>query len=215
MNDPVGLRELKKRRTREEIAAVAHRLFAASGFEAVTVAEVARVAEVSQKTVFNYFPTKEDLFYNRADSFGAELLAAVRDRSPGTTVIEAFKRFVLVPRGLLALADDSSEGVKRQTTLLRVALESPALLAREKEVLDRYSRSLAKVIGQEIGATEDDVEPRVVADALMAVHRALIDHVRPRLAAGEPGQELLKDFRRQGRRAFARLEKGLDGYARR
>ena len=60
-----GLRERKKRQTREAIAAAAMALFVARGFDAVTVAEVARAADVSEKTVFNYFPAKEDLVFAR------------------------------------------------------------------------------------------------------------------------------------------------------
>src|SRR3954467_12797148 len=79
----VGLRELKKQRTRELIAETARRLFAERGFERVTVAEIARAAEVSEQTVFNYFPTKEDLVYWRLEAFEDELLSAVRERAAG------------------------------------------------------------------------------------------------------------------------------------
>src|SRR4051812_23242438 len=71
-----GLRERKKEQTRQLIAETARRLFGERGFERVTVAEVARAAEVSEQTVFNYFPTKEDLVYWRLQSFEDELLAA-------------------------------------------------------------------------------------------------------------------------------------------
>ena len=64
-----GLRERKKQQTRELIAETARRLFAERGFEQVSVAEIARTADVSEKTVFNYFPTKEDLVYWRLESF--------------------------------------------------------------------------------------------------------------------------------------------------
>jgi AcrR family transcriptional regulator len=215
MNAQPGLRELKKRRAREEIAAVAHRLFATRGFDAVTVADVARAAQVAPKTVFNYFPTKEDLFYSRADSFGGDLVDAVRNRPDGTTILDAFRRFVLTPRGVLAATDASDPEITRQTTLLRVALESPALLAREKQVLERYSRALGELIAEETGARGNDIEPKVVADALIAVHRALIDCIRPRLVAGEAREKLLKEFHIQGEQAFRRLEEGLGAYARR
>ena len=69
----LGLRERKKQRTRELIAETARRLFAARGFERVTIAEVAREADVSEQTVFNYFPTKEDLVYWRFEGFEDEL----------------------------------------------------------------------------------------------------------------------------------------------
>src|SRR5918996_5393461 len=91
----LGLRERKKQRTRQLIADTARRLFAERGFEQVTVAEIAREAEVAQATVFNYFPTKEDLFYSRLEAFEDELLAAVRKRKPDQSVLEAFGEFLL------------------------------------------------------------------------------------------------------------------------
>src|SRR5919109_5026315 len=95
-----GLRERKKQQTRELIAEAARRLFVQRGFERVPVAEIAREADVSEKTVFNYFATKEDLVYWRMESFEEELLATIREREPGEPVLAAFRRFVLVPRGL-------------------------------------------------------------------------------------------------------------------
>ena len=79
----MGLRARKKEQTRQLIADTAWRLFADRGFEQVTVAEVARQAEVAVATVFNYFPTKEDLFYSRLETFGARLVDAVAARPPG------------------------------------------------------------------------------------------------------------------------------------
>src|SRR5437867_7574347 len=105
MSQDLGLRERKKQQTRQLIARTARRLFAEKGFEAVTVAEVARAADVSEATVFNYFPTKEDLFYSGLESFEDELLEAIRERATGESVLTAFRRFVLAPRGLLAARD--------------------------------------------------------------------------------------------------------------
>src|SRR5919204_1263521 len=90
-----GLRERKKLQTRQRIADVARRLFAERGFDSVTVAEVARAADVSEATVFNYFPTKEDLFYSGMETFEAQLVEAIRARPAGETVLRAFQRFVV------------------------------------------------------------------------------------------------------------------------
>ena len=79
----MGLRELKKEKTRQLIADTAWRLFADRGFDLVTVAEIAREAQVAEATVFNYFGSKEDLFYSRLDAFGARLTDAVAGRPPG------------------------------------------------------------------------------------------------------------------------------------
>src|SRR4051794_37232709 len=64
---PTGLRAFKKARTRLAISDVATRLFVEHGFEHVTVAQIAEAAEVSTKTVFNYFTSKEELFFDRAE----------------------------------------------------------------------------------------------------------------------------------------------------
>src|SRR5947207_3879556 len=88
----VGLRETKKLRTRQEIADHAMRLFATRGFDHVTVAEVAAAAGVSEKTVFNYFPAKEDLFYDEVPARAAALAAAIRGRAPGESILSALRR---------------------------------------------------------------------------------------------------------------------------
>jgi AcrR family transcriptional regulator len=105
---PLGLRERKKQRTRELIAETARQLFAERGFERVPVAEIARAAEVSEQTVFNYFPRKEDLVYWRLESFEDELLAAIREREAGESFVRAFGRFILRRRGLLAERDQEA-----------------------------------------------------------------------------------------------------------
>src|SRR6266496_5136190 len=104
MSTGPGLRERKKQQTRESIAETARRLFAERGFDDVTVAEVARAAAVSEGTVFNYFPTKEELFYSGMEVFEAKLVEAVRERPPGESVLAAFRRFVLA--GSKRLADE-------------------------------------------------------------------------------------------------------------
>src|SRR5204863_9178479 len=147
MNQELGLRERKKHPTRELIADTARRLFVERGFEHVTVAEVARVAEVSEATVFNYFPTKDDLLYWRLESFEQELLDTVRERAPGESFLAAFGRFVLQPRGLLAAPDP--ETTEFLAGLTRTITESPALLARERQVYDRYTTPLAALIAEE------------------------------------------------------------------
>jgi len=208
-----GLRERKKQQTRELIAQTARRLFLERGFDHVPVAEIARAADVSEKTVFNYYTRKEDLVYFQLEAFEEELLAAVRDRAPGESVLDAFSRFVLQRRGLLAESDP--EAAERLATLTRMITESPALLTREREIFERYTDSLAELLARETGAAPDDVEPRVVANALMGVHRALVDFTRRRIVAGERNPRLHRQVRAQGRRALARLERGLEGYGER
>jgi AcrR family transcriptional regulator len=89
MASQIGLRARKKQQTRQLIFDAAQKLFAERGFEAVSVAEIARAADVSEVTVFNYFPTKEDLFYGGMAAFEESLLQAVRARRPGEAASKA------------------------------------------------------------------------------------------------------------------------------
>jgi AcrR family transcriptional regulator len=206
-----GLRERKKERTRQQIADTARRLFVERGFDAVTVAEIAREAEVAEKTVFNYFPTKEDLFYWRLESFEEALLDAIRERDPGQSVLSAFSGFVLEARGLLAAKDP--DAVEYLAGITRMITESPALLAREQRIFAGYTASLATLIAEETRAKADDVEPWVVANALMGVHRALVDYTRRQIVAGARNPRLVRNVRAQGKRALAALARGLGDYA--
>ena len=208
---PMGLRERKKLATRQLIAETARRLFAERGFDGVTVAEIARAAEVSEKTVFNYFPTKEDLVYWRLEDFEAQILGAIADREPGESALEAFGRFVLVQRGLMVERDPAAR--EELLRLSRVIAESPALREREQQIFRRFTASLAAQLAQETGAAPDDVEPRVAADAMMGVHRALVDFARRRILEGARAPGLAAEVREQGARALALLNDGLGGYA--
>jgi AcrR family transcriptional regulator len=204
-----GLRERKKRQTRAAIAETARRLFAERGFEAVRTAEIAEAAEVSEKTVFNYFPTKEDLVYWRLEEFEEALLDSVRQRRVGESALDGFGRFMLEPRGLLA-EDGASEEL---VGITRMIAASPALLAREQRVFDRYTASLAAVLAAETGAREGDIEPVVAANAMMGLHRALVDYTRARVLEGVRNPKLRRDVEAQGKAGLAALRQGLGDYA--
>lgn len=207
----LGLRERKKLQTRELIAETARRLFTERGFEHVPVAEVARAADVSVQTVFNYFPRKEDLVFWRLGSFEEELLGAVRDREPGEPVIAAFRSFLLTQRGLLGRVEP--EARERLAALTRMISESPALLAREQQIFAQYTDSLAGLIAADEGADAGDLRPLVVANALMGVHRGMVHFARERVLAGARHPQLARAVRKELERALGLLEEGLGGYA--
>jgi AcrR family transcriptional regulator len=197
----LGLRERKKQQTRRAIYDAARRLFEDRGFQNVTVAEVARAADVSEVTVFNYFPTKEDLFYAGMHFFEDELLEAVRRRKPDESALKAFRRKLLESTTGLESAERFA-AIKKATDAYAA---SPSLAAREREIVERYTRQLATLLAD----GEPDVEDSAVAAALMGAHRALVDHVRRRVSEGARGEELADEARSQIRRAFGRLERGL------
>ena len=206
-----NLRERKKLQTRRHIADTAMRLFSERGFDAVTVDEVARVADVSKKTVFNYFPTKEDLVYGRLEQLEAALVQAIRERAPGQSVTAAFRGFLMGLRGgLLGTGEPGAHD--RLVAVNRIIANSPSLLARERQVYDRYTRALAGLIAEERSVGPDDVEPWVVANAVIGVHRGLVEYVRRNVLAGRSGPGLARRVRAQAERALDVLDRGLDGY---
>jgi AcrR family transcriptional regulator len=211
MSATPGLRERKKELTRQAIREAALRLFAERGFDGVTVAEIANEANVSVATVFNYFPRKEDLVYVRMEAFEAELLKAIRARDPGESVLTAFGRFVLDVRGFLA--SNAPDAREQLAAITRIITGSPALLARENEIIARYTQSLATLIAEDTGAPPHDPTSWVAANALMGVHRALLARVRKGVLAGTPNPRLARDVRSQGRHALLQLEHGLGNYA--
>jgi AcrR family transcriptional regulator len=209
MSSELGLRERKKRQTRQAIAEAAKRLFLERGFEQVSVAEVARAADVSEQTVFNYFPTKEDLVFERMGTFEDELLAAVRERPAGETPLHAFGQFIL-DRSDSAMAGD---GRRRVAELTRLVTVSPSLMARERQIVARYTDALAALLAEESGAAPDDIEPRLAAEAMMALHRSLIDFARRRASSRKSSADLAGEMRKAGERALTLLESGLGEYA--
>jgi AcrR family transcriptional regulator len=206
-----GLRERKKQQTRQHIAETARRLFGKRGFDRVTVAEIARAAEVSEQTVFNYFPTKEDLVYWQLGAFEEELLTTIKERDPGESALAAFGRFILAQRGLLARQDP--EARERLAALTRMITESPALLAREQQIFARYTDSLAALIADELGAKPGDARPWVAANAMMGAHRAVVAHARRRVVEGARHPALAREVRARAEEALALIEQGLGDYA--
>jgi AcrR family transcriptional regulator len=210
----MGLRERKKQQTRQLIADTAWRLFADRGFERVTVAEIAREAQVAVATVFNYFPTKEDLFFYRLEAFGAQLVEAVSERPAGEPALAAFRRALMGSGGLLALTQAGDhQALERLRTVNRVTAASPALLAREQLAMARNADALAALLAAETGASAGDLGPFVAANALIGVQRALVDYTRRRVLADEAPARLAADVRALALRSFALLERGLGGYA--
>ncbi len=204
-----GLRERKKRQTREAIADVALGLFIERGFDAVTVAEIAQAAEVAVKTVFNYFPTKEDLFFDRQAEVEDAWSRVVRERAPGESVIAALRRDFL---DKLARRDPSSSLNDDFVTFARLIQSSPSLQIREREIGERAREALARTLVAETGAAPGDLTPRFVAGLIEAIYRTLHAEIRRRLLAGERADAIYPEVLAAANRAFDLLETGIGSY---
>ena len=195
----MGLRESKKLRVRQEIADKAMELFVARGFDRVTVAEVAQAANVSQKTVFNYFPTKEDLFFDEVPAREAALVDAVRNRRPDESILASLRRMQADQCTRLC-----SPGF---ATFARIIEESPALQAKELAVMARFTEVLAEAIRTDLGAHE--LEAKIAANVLVSVHWQFFRNARTQALAGRTGPAAVRRLRADLERAYGLLERGL------
>jgi AcrR family transcriptional regulator len=202
-----GLRERKKRETREAIARAALRLFARRGFDAVTVADIARAAKVSEKTVFNYFPAKEDLVFGAGMQRVAALIEAVRARPEGASIVEPFRRWTM----------DHLDRVEREpvdsiTAIPRLVMGSDALRNRLFIGWEQEAVLLGPVIAEQVGGSDSELVPMIVARTLAWTHRLIFRAAFTRLLEGEDQAVVAAELRVEAQRAYDLLEQGLAGY---
>jgi len=208
--EELSLRERKKRETRERIADVAMGLFMLRGFERVTVAEVAEAANVSVNTVFNYFRTKEDLFFDRQEAVVESMGRVVAAREPGESAIEAVRRDYLTALEKRDWKYGITDGA---TDFFRMVAESPALVNRVRRLDELREEYLARVLTEETDADPDDPTPRLVAAQLVALTRTVSAEFLRRRLAGEGVEAAIRPTRAAADRAFELLESGVGDYA--
>ncbi|MER7106643.1 TetR/AcrR family transcriptional regulator [Streptomyces sp. NPDC000229] len=166
-----GLRERKKRQTRQHISDVATGLFLERGFDAVTIAEIAKAADVSVNTVYNYFPAKEDLFLDRGEDVIDRLSRYVRGRRPGESAADA------VLRELRAAVVGQSPTIglfAGWADFMRVITEAPALRSRLWAIQQEALADLTATLAEETAAADDDPMPTLVAGQLSWIHGTLL-----------------------------------------
>jgi AcrR family transcriptional regulator len=204
---PEGLRARKKRATRDAIAAAARRLFVERGFDAVTVAEIAVAADVSEKTIFNHFATKEDLaFAGRGQRLEA-LVARIAQRPAGASVLDVFRATTE------EMIDDlAADGGQEVLDVRRIVRGNRALEERLTTGWEEEAAALAQVIAETTGADEGDVIAGVVGRTLVWTHRTIFRIALTGLLAGEDAEQMSARLRLQSARAYDQLAAGLAQY---
>ncbi|MFJ2233077.1 TetR/AcrR family transcriptional regulator [Streptomyces sp. NPDC087859] len=207
----MGLRERKKLQTALRIYRTAVELFVEKGFDAVSVQEVADASEVSKMTVFNYFGTKEDLVFKPMEEHFSDPARAVRERAPGESAVEAVRRQFLA----MVEGRDPSIGLHSEPFARRirtVIMATPVLRERAYLSSEKGARELADLLTEETG---DRTLALIAAATLTAARQALVEEHHLRIDAGESVDEVAADAAERAEKAFALVEQGLGGYARR
>ncbi|AIA01261.1 TetR/AcrR family transcriptional regulator [Streptomyces noursei] len=177
-----GLRERKKRQTRQRISEVALGLFVARGFDKVTIAEVAAAADVSVNTLYNYFAAKEDLVLPPDEASPQRLADIVRDRQPGESAARAV---------LDRLRDELRRRDRRVGLtagfgpVFEMMRAAPTLTARLEDLGRQMTDALVTVLTEETGAAPGDQTPRVVASQIGWFHSLVYGEIGRRIVAGE------------------------------
>jgi AcrR family transcriptional regulator len=136
----MGLREKKKLKTRKHISDVARELFISKGYAAVTVAEIAEKSEVAVTTLFNYFPKKESIIFDREDEIDSEIRAAVGNRKKGESCLEALHRY-FYSSGLI-----DPQNKRIHSDFMKLIRSSPELTLYFRGIWSRYELTVAKEI---------------------------------------------------------------------
>jgi AcrR family transcriptional regulator len=184
-----SLRERKRARTRQAIADAAARLFAERGYEQVAVSDVAREAEVSEQTVYNYFQTKEQLVTDRDQLIQEELSRLIRTRAPGATPAAAIRGFVL----------DTVDGIRRiparqwRGEIGYLAAVSPTVHRLSLEMSDRQASALAAAIAETDGVAPEIAKLRGIA--LASVFQIIVTEAGRRTREGQSPDQVADELR--------------------
>lgn len=210
----LGLREQKKRRMRRLLSDTATELFVERGFAAVQVAEIARVCGVSEKTVFNYFPSKEALLLDRGDATSAGLRRALADHdtSPAAAVSTMLDDELGHLTDWIAAQPDAREAYRRTARFGALIAETPSLRAHQREQQDALVALAAELLAARYGFDAVDPEPRIAATALVGLAEIQAVALRRELAARTPVTLLRAAVRADVTRAstvVAAMEAGL------
>ena len=173
-------RTRKRLATRQAISDAATRLFMQRGFDRVTIDEIAEAADVGRMTVFNHFPRKEDMFFDREQEGHDLAFEAIRSRPPGTSPIRAL--------GLLAhqMADKPSKAFPLfadTRTFVETAQASEALKARARQMRDDFVRALAGVLADGVARPADDPDAQLAATLVAATWSIAFTRAHAELSA--------------------------------
>lgn len=185
-----GLRERKKRQTRQYISDVATGLFLERGFDAVTVAEVAEAADVSVNTVYNYFPAKEDLFLDRSKGVVDRLARWVRGRGKGESAASAVLRELREEVQAVSPRLGLIEGYDR---FMKVVRDAPTLRSSLWAIGGQVLDNLDEALREETGAALDDPLPTLIAGQIHWVHQTVTGVIAREMMAGRNPDEVSRE----------------------
>lgn len=198
--DP-NMRTRKRLATRQAISDAATRLFMERGFDRVTIDEIAAAADVGRMTVFNHFPRKEDMFFDREQEIRDIALEAVRTRDGGVSPIEAMR---LLAHSMVARRNPSLPLYAGMQRFVQTAMASEALKARARQLRDDFVRALAAGFAESLERPSADPQAHLAA-ALIATSWSVA------FAEAHVSFDASGDAEEASRRFLALIDRGAAG----
>jgi AcrR family transcriptional regulator len=210
-----GLRERKKRLLRQQLSDTATEMFMARGFDAVRVTEIAEACGVSEKTVYNYFPTKEALILDRWDATMAALRTALAE--PGSAPVEAALRILAGELGgLTSWLARQEDPVQAGRTVVRfgdMLRGTAALRAHQRDMADQLVAMAAEILAARAGLRPDDPEPQIAATALLGLWEVQFGRLRKYLDGSRTPAQVHQAVTADVERAAKVIADGLNSLA--
>ena len=206
-----GLRERKKRAMRQQLSDTAARMFVERGFDAVRVADVGEACGVSEKTVFNYFPSKEALILDRLEATADALRTHLSDPAlhPVTAMLTILDHELHILAATLAADPDPDRALAQYQKFGNLIRNTPSLRAYQSDTADRFVDIAAEVLATRTGLRPDDPEPQIVAAALLGLWRVQFRALRTHLRPGQQLPDVINAVTRDVCRAARLVEEGL------
>ncbi|MEU5262176.1 TetR family transcriptional regulator [Amycolatopsis sp. NPDC021455] len=206
-----GLRERKKRAMRRQLSDTAMTMFLERGFEPVRVADVAEACGVSEKTVFNYFPSKEALLLDRLEAMADALRHHLADPAlpPVAAMLRVLDGELADVETTLTESGDQDHALTTYRRFGDLIRDTPSLRAYRSDVADRYVDVAAEALASRTGLGHADPEVQITAAALVGLWRIQVRGLRTHLRPGHPIPDAVATVADEVRRAASRLESGL------
>ncbi len=209
-----GLRERNKRAMRQRLSDTAARMFVERGFDAVRVADVAEACGVTERTVFNYFPSKEALVMDRLEATADALRTHLADPTlpPVAAMLRILDTELRIVGVSLTSADNHDEALAGYRKFGDLIRDTPSLRAYQSDAAERFADVAAEVLAARAGLRPTDPEPQVAAAALLGLWRVQFRSLRTHLRPGHPVQDALIAAAHEVRRAARLIEDGLAAF---
>ena len=209
-----SLRERKKRQLRQQLTDTATEMFFERGFDGVRVAEIAEACGVSEKTVYNHFPTKESLILDHPDATIEALRTGLAD--PGQTPVEA--ALIILAAELAALVSwldshaDPATAIGQMRRFSALIQSTPALRTHQREMTERLIAVAAEILADRAKLSPDDPEPQIAATALLGLWQVQFTALRRYLDGTRTPPQIQQAVTAEVRRAADLITSGLAAF---